>query len=250
MTDLIEEGIGLASAADGAGLRLRLLGGVGVVAHCPGVLGGKPHREIADIDVAVPRRDARAISGFLEGRGYTANKRFNALHGDTRMIFYGPAGKLDVFVGAFSMCHALELGKRLELDSPALTATDLLLTKLQIVELNAKDRGDIFALLLAHEVADSDLGPDGADAINAALIASLTSQDWGLQRTFELNFERLQEALGELGIDARDRELIRDRIARLGAEIEATPKSRKWKLRDRIGERKQWYETPEEVDRG
>ena len=136
MTALIDEGIGLAHAADGAGVRVRLLGGVGVVAHCPSTLEGKPHREIADIDVAVPRRDARALAGFLESRGYEANKRFNALHGDTRMIFHGPQGKLDVFVGAFSMCHALELDKRLELDAPALTATDLLLTKLQIAELN------------------------------------------------------------------------------------------------------------------
>jgi hypothetical protein len=29
--------------------------------------------------------------------------------------------------------------------------------------------------------------------------------------------------------------------------IEETPKSAKWKLRDRIGDRKRWYELPEEV---
>jgi hypothetical protein len=30
--------------------------------------------------------------------------------------------------------------------------------------------------------------------------------------------------------------------------IEGTPKSVKWKLRDRVGDRKQWYQDPEEVD--
>jgi hypothetical protein len=30
--------------------------------------------------------------------------------------------------------------------------------------------------------------------------------------------------------------------------IEAEPKGRGWKLRARIGERKRWYELPEEVD--
>jgi hypothetical protein len=233
MTDLIEEGIGLASAADGAGLRLRLLGGVGVVAHCPGVLGGKPHREIADIDVAVPRRDARAISGFLEGRGYTANKRFNALHGDTRMIFYGPAGKLDVFVGAFSMCHALELGQRLELDSPALTATDLLLTKLQIVELNAKDAHDASVLLTEHP-----LEPGDGDHIDVAYVARLTSDDWGLWRTVTATLNRLADLYPA----------VAGRCRELRSAIDAAPKTRRFKLRARIGERVTWYELPEETE--
>jgi hypothetical protein len=29
--------------------------------------------------------------------------------------------------------------------------------------------------------------------------------------------------------------------------LEQAPKSRRWKLRDRIGERKRWYELPEET---
>jgi hypothetical protein len=233
MTALIEEGIGLAQAADGAGMRLRLLGGVGVVAHCPSMLEGKPHREIADIDVAVPRREARALGGFLESRGYEANKRFNALHGDTRMIFHGPQGKLDVFVGAFSMCHALELDKRLELDAPALTATDLLLTKLQIVELNAKDAHDASVMLSEHPLASGD-----GDHIDVAYAARLTGDDWGLWRTVTATLHRLAEL----------HPAVADRCRELRAALDAAPKSRRFKLRARVGERVTWYELPEETE--
>lgn len=37
-----------------------------------------------------------------------------------------------------------------------------------------------------------------------------------------------------------------DRIGRLLAEMEAAPKSRKWKLRNRVGDRVPWYVLPEE----
>jgi hypothetical protein len=232
MTVLINEGIELAQAADAAGLKLRLLGGVGVVAHCPQVLGGQPHREIADIDVAVTRRDARQLTSFLEGRGYTAEKRFNALHGDSRMIFHGPAGKLDVFVGSFSMCHDLELDTRLALDSPALTATDLLLTKLQIVELNAKDAHDASILLTEHAIQS---GP--GDHIDAAYVAQLTGDDWGLWRTVTATLHRLSELYPA----------VSDRCRQLADVIQAAPKTRRFKLRARVGERVRWYELPEET---
>ena len=35
------------------------------------------------------------------------------------------------------------------------------------------------------------------DAVNAERITELTSNDWGLQRTFEMNLDRLREGLPE-----------------------------------------------------
>ena len=232
MTALINEGMALAQAAEEAGLQVRLLGGVGVVAHCPTALAGQPHREIADIDVAVSRRDARKLTGFLESRGYTAETRFNAMHGDARMIFHGPQGKLDVFVGAFSMCHELDINDRLALDYPALTATDLLLTKLQIVELNAKDAHDASVLLTEHELGEGD-----GDHIDTAYVARLTGDDWGLWRTVTATLQRLSELHPP----------VADRCRALGDALQRAPKSRRFKLRARVGERVQWYELPEET---
>ncbi|HWF74270.1 MAG TPA: nucleotidyltransferase family protein [Solirubrobacteraceae bacterium] len=230
---LIDEGMELAQAAEAEGIKVRLLGGVGVVAHCPQVLAGQPHREIADIDIAVTKRDARKLTSFLEGRAYQAEKRFNALHGDSRMIFKGPAGKLDVFVGSFSMCHALELDDRLALDFPALTATDLLLTKLQIVELNAKDAHDASVLLTEHPIGAGD-----GDHIDGAYLGRLTGDDWGLWRTVTATLGRLSELYPA----------VADRCRQLGEVIEAAPKSRRFKLRARVGERVRWYELPEEAE--
>lgn len=232
MSGLIQEGMELADAAKERALRVRLLGGVGVVAHCPQTLGSRAHREIADIDIAVSRADARKLTGFMEERGYEAEKRFNSLQGDKRMIFHGPQGKLDVFVGAFSMCHALDLDRRLDKDFPALTATDLLLTKLQIVELNAKDAHDASVLLAEHEISAGD-----GDHIDSEHIGRLTGDDWGLWRTVTGTLEHLKRLHPEVGA----------RVDELRAAIEQAPKSRRYKLRARVGERVRWYELPEET---
>src|SRR6202030_4206358 len=122
---------------------LRLLGGAAIILHS----GGRPHRELGDLDAATRRSDGRALAGALATVGYEAEPRFNALHGDRRLIFHGPHGKLDVFVEVFEMCQRIELGPRLPLDSPTLPVSDLLLTKLQVVELNAKDADDAALLL-------------------------------------------------------------------------------------------------------
>lgn len=54
-----------------------------------------------------------------------------------------------------------------------------------------------------------------------------------------------QFALQLAGFEAAER--VADRLRRLRAELDTVPKSRAWKLRSRIGERKRWYELPEEV---
>jgi hypothetical protein len=233
MIELVDEGMRITHAAEEAGVKLRLLGGVGVVAHCPRVLAGNPHREIADIDVATSRRDARVLTGLLEGLGYEPERRFNALHGDTRMIFRGPTGKLDVFVGAFSMCHALEIDERLALDFPSLTATDLLLTKLQIVELNAKDAHDASLLLAEHPI-----GEGNGDHIDVVYVQRLTGDDWGLWRTVTATLEQLSQL----------HPVVADPCRRLADAVHAGPKTRRFKLRARIGERVRWYELPEETE--
>jgi hypothetical protein len=40
---------------------------------------------------------------------------------------------------------------------------------------------------------------------------------------------------------------VLDKVEVLWSRIEAEPKSRRWKRRDLIGDRKRWYETPDEV---
>jgi hypothetical protein len=111
------------------------------------------------------------------------------------------------------------------------------------VELNEKDVRDTVLLFHGHEVADHD-----DDAVNGQRIAALCASDWGLWRTITANLARSGEMLDGYDLPGEDRERIADRVKAVLHRIEQAPKSRGWKLRAKIGERKRWYELPEEVD--
>ena len=225
---LIEEGRSVVARTDAAGLPLRLLGGVGIALHC----GGVPYRPFADLDAITTGKAARGVAAELAAAGYEPHTRFNAMHGDRRLAFDGPHGKLDVFVGRFEMCHRIDLFDRLMLETPTITATDLLLTKLQIVELNEKDVLDAALLLRAHELAEGD-----GDHIDRARMCAVTKDDWGLWRT-------MTGALETIGQRAPD---VAERAIALAAVLEAAPKGRAFRMRARVGERKRWYSLPDEV---
>lgn len=271
---LQDEARRLLAAAAAEGVPLRLLGGMGIRL----LLGERldPHfqREVEDLDFITTRRAGAAVERLLAAQGWAPVRHFNAVNGRARLLFGEPAGerRIDVFVGSFRMCHELPLAERLEVCEETLPAAELLLTKLQIVALNAKDRGDLYALLLGCAVAEDDGESRGAlggaslqqqargggpaagerpagPAINAPRIAALAAEDWGLYHTLELNFLRLREGLMDTGLDASHRERIEARIAALGAALQRAPKSRGWRLRARVGERRRWYEDPEEIAR-
>jgi hypothetical protein len=46
-----------------------------------------------------------------------------------------------------------------------------------------------------------------------------------------------------------ERELTRARVTSIQQAIDEAPKTSKWKLRARVGDRVRWYEDPEEVER-
>src|SRR5262249_35192097 len=118
---------------------------------------------------------------------------------------------------------------------------DLLLTKLQIFAVNEKDQRDIFNLLYGHKLTDDDAG------INVAYIAKLCARDWGLWRTATMNIERARGAAQRFQLAPEDEAIVLSRLDDLRKRIDAEPKSAKWKLRARVGERVQWYEDPDEI---
>ena len=66
---LVAEGVALVGEMDTRGLTVRLLGGAGIVLHCERTLGGTPHREIADLDVLIPRAESREVAAALACHG-------------------------------------------------------------------------------------------------------------------------------------------------------------------------------------
>jgi hypothetical protein len=151
-----------------------------------------------------------------------------------------------VMVDRLAMCHTLDLRPSLGNDSVTLDPADLLLSKLQIVELTAKDARDITHLLSAVPVGDEGTAHP---FISTVRFGAVLAGDWGWWRTVTTNLERLP------GLIADSPGLVppqaacdpAGQAARLLAVAAAAPKSVKWKLRAGVGDRVRWYELPEEV---
>jgi len=240
LEDPIAEAGRIAEAAKRAGVKVKLLGGAGINMHSPSA--GRPplKRKYGDLDYAISKRDRKSVLSLFPSLGYEANERFNLMNGDTRLYFYdtGHGRQVDIFIDMFKMSHVIDLRGRLNGDGPCASPADLLLSKLQIYEINRKDLIDVIALLLDHAIGE------GEDAIDARYVARLACEDWGLCRTVQLNIPKLLHTLDELDVD---REVVRSRVAEIQAAIDAGPKPLKWRLGAQVGDRLQWYELPEEV---
>ena len=185
-----------------------------------------------------------AATKLFEDLGYQGDHQFNGLNGHRRLLFYDAANerRVDVFVGRFEMSHMWPLERRLTVSEKTIPLSDLLLTKLQIFAINEKDQRDILNLLHGHELTESD-----SNGINAAYLAQCCAGDWGLWRTATFNIEHARTAVARFGLQPHDEAIVISRLDGLRRQIDAEPKSTKWKLRARVGERVQWYEEPEEV---
>jgi hypothetical protein len=244
LPQILDEARRLTATAVERDVPIRLVGGLAVRIRVDDTFHPGLSREYKDIDLVTLKGRSKPVGRFLEEMGYEPAEQFNAMNGSERLLFYDMANErqLDVFVGAFRMCHAIPITERITLDPLTLPLAELLLTKLQIVHLNEKDLRDLMAILHHHDVADED-----GDTINAAYVARLCAEDWGLWRTTKMNVDRVRERVEDYDLAAHERETVTQRLDRLWARIEAEPKSRGWRMRDRIGDRKRWYDEPEEV---
>jgi hypothetical protein len=235
--DVFAEGARVLDAAAREGVPLRLLGGVAVRLRARNGLPPTLERSCGDLDFVTAKGASAPVQRFLRGLGYEPHVSFNALNGKERLLFFDTAHdrQVDVFVGAFRMCHEVPIGDRLEVDETSIPLAELLLTKLQVIELNEKDVRDAVAILHEREIGEQD-----GETVNGARVAALCAEDWGLWRTITHNLEACRSRLGEYGVD------VGGRFAELIERIEAAPKSRGWRLRAKVGERKRWYELPEE----
>lgn len=239
----VAEAVAIVDAARRKDIALRLLGGVAIYLHSGPRHGVSPWRVFGDLDFIGRHADVKKINEVFTGLGYDADHEVNTLHGRYRLLFAKPGSgqRIDVLLDVFQMCHRLPLVERLGVDSPTISLADLLLTKLQIRELNRKDADDIAFLLSVHPIADHD-----DEAVNGAYVARLCSHDWGLYRTTSDNLARLADFDAPADVD---RDVLRSRVHALQQRIDDAPKSAKWRLRAKVGTRYPWYEEVEELDR-
>ncbi|MCS7050068.1 MAG: hypothetical protein NZL87_00470 [Thermomicrobium sp.] len=244
LADIRDEVRRILEAAAEREVTLRVLGGVAVYLHSPSATHRALQRSYRDADFVGLSAQKRGIEALFVDLGYQADREFNTLHGHQRLFFWDPnhERQVDVFLDQLRMCHTLDLRQRLALDRETLPLADLLLTKLQIWEANEKDLVDIVALLHDHP-----LGYGDEETIDLRRIIDILANDWGWYRTAKENVERvrmliLERELSEEFVSLR-------RLEELWRAVEEAPKSRSWKLRAVVGERKRWYELPEEVRR-
>jgi Uncharacterised nucleotidyltransferase len=244
LEDIVSEGERLLGIASDRDVPLRLLGGVAVRMKAPEVPPSLA-RQYKDIDFAVTKKGGGAADKLLREAGYEPHVAFNAMHARERGLYYdeGNGRQVDLFIEAFRMCHEIPLGKRLEVETETVPLAELMLTKLQIIEVNEKDIRDTVLLFHGHPIADHDDG-----AINGGQIAALCADDWGLWRTITANVDRCRSHVGDYELSGEDRERIESRFDELLQRIEDEPKSRGWRRRAKVGDKKIWYELPEEVE--
>jgi hypothetical protein len=243
MTAIAEEATTLVDLARERGVVVRILGGLAVRILCPRLPARS--RDGQDLDLATRGSSRSALTELLTERGYVGDRHFNALHGNKQLYFVnGKTGvPIDVLIDKLEMCHTLVFADRLARMPYTLDPLDLLLTKLQIVQLNEKDVDDCLQLLVTYPVGDSD----EAGTIDLRVFRSIVGDDWGWWRTVTQNLDRLRSVLGEPRAAIEGGEL--DPVGQLEALVQAAeeaPKSRRWRLRARVGDRVRWYELPEE----
>lgn len=245
------------------------MGGLAVWLTSPSVRQPPYARSYRDMDFVALSRDTQQLRTFLDEQGYEPDRLFNAIHGAQRLIFQARAAawSIDVILDELRMSHRLDLRDRLTGPRSTLPLADLLLTKLQVWEVNEKDLGDALCLLVDHPLAgdgrDGTAGRSGVDAsegqgpveaveaieaIDLARLRAVLGADWGLCHTVERNLGRLAE-LGRAKPPTGARFDSTAQVDALLSAIASAPKSIGWRARAQVGERVRWYETPEEVRR-
>lgn len=232
------------------GMELRLMGSIAFQVRCPNFsfLFKKLGRDkFPDIDFVALSKQWSEIIQLIKDLGYIHDERRTYLH-PKRVIFYSQNedSKIEIFFDELQMCHTIDLRNRLIADHQTLPLADLLLQKMQIVEINKKDVIDTLVLLREHNVGETD-----NKTLNCDYIAKLLSDNWGFYYTVTANLKRIRDEFLPTfpALSKEDIEVIDSRIEAILKRIEKAPKSLKWKIRSKIGTKKKWFNEVEEITR-
>jgi len=244
LNSVMKLALSILQEAGNRGIHLKALGGVAINLLCAQAQAKYPMlaRLPGDIDLIGLSEDASRIGEVVGKVGFTPDKEFNFLNARERMRFARDAIRLDILLDIFRMCHTWSLRERIQTpDSLTIPLGDLLLTKLQIVELSEKDLKDIAALVVTLD----DIRPEQRNAVTS-YVAEKTARDWGLYHTCCLS-------LGTLGAWISSDQFLSSRsvvergIATVTGSMYQANKSGWWYIRSLVGPKIRWYSRPEEV---
>ncbi len=237
----------IVKAAEESGVLLRVIGSLAFQMHCPkyGYLQQAMGRAYTDIDFAGYTKQQKAVQALMAKMGYVDNQEIFIVSGGERSIFdRAEIGlHIDVFWEKLDFCHVIRWTGRLEVDNPSIPLAELLLEKMQIVQINEKDIIDTIMLLLEHPLGDID-----KETINIKLVSELCAADWGLWRTTTMNLGKVRQlAQTYEQLTPEQKATIDSQIQKALTRIDSEPKSMAWRLRARVGDRVKWYKEVDEV---
>ena len=249
----LEEGKRLVDEATKRGIPIRLLGGVAIRFHCLEFIGfakklvrlGEGQQEYTDLDYMSYSKYRDKMKDFFKEMGYEKRPTTMSTAATQRQIYFHPKGWffVDVFFDKLLAAnHPLDFRGRLDLDTPTVTPTDLLLEKIQIVFPGEKDVKDTVLLVVSHQISLQE----EKNKINAKFISELLASDWGFWYTVTTNLKGLKQYILEVGSLSDDaRQDLSKKIDTLLEIIEKETKSTGWKMRSLVGAKKQWYKPVE-----
>jgi hypothetical protein len=234
------EGDRLVSAANAEGVALRLLGALAFAKRCPGHarLQETLKRVYTDIDFAAYGRQVDQVRALLAREEYVEDELMYVESEGSRLVLNHPETDLhlDVFLDKLEFCHSIPWKGRLETHDMTIPLAEMLMQKMQIVQINEKDIIDTIMLLLEHPLTDDDAG------VNIGLVARVCAKDWGWWRTLTMNLEKVKQMAASYdALPEAERRRVAEQVDEALTRIEREPKSIGWKMRARIGDRKRWY---------
>ena len=178
------------------------------------------HRGIADVDIIVRPNHITKLENYFMGKGYAANVGVKMLYGNSRRSFRLENNiSIDVFIGNITLCQEISILERFDLSYPTITPSDLFLTKIQKINLSEKDVFDI-CFILGYDV-------------DFQYIIDLSSKNWNWWKTLNTNIPFL--------LNKNISENNKNLLTGLLSKINSNEKTINWKLRNIVGERRQWY---------
>jgi hypothetical protein len=234
-------------ASDEAGILLRVIGSLAFQMHCQqfGYLQAAMGRAYTDIDFGAYSKQSKQIQEMMARLGYVENREVYIASEGERAIYDKPNAGLhvDIFYEKLDFCHAIYWEGRLEVDSPTIPLTELLLEKMQIVQINEKDIIDTIMLLLEHPLGEVD-----KETINIKLAAQLCAKEWGLWRTTSMNLKKVKQLAHSYSqLTAEQKTKIESQVDQILERLDNEPKPMAWRIRARVGDRVKWYKEVDEV---
>jgi hypothetical protein len=218
MDAIIEDALRLTESARLIGLEIRLLGSVAVVLYC-GSAAGRPS-PVKDVDVVTVYENQKRWQRFLAEGGWQISPEL-LLVSERRETYSNQRypWTLDTYYDGIDGNHRVDLRNRIGEAYPAVSTSDLVLTKLQRQSLRPEDVWDCCSLW-------GQRGP-----LDVSYIASALCVDWGFYTTATDNLAQIGQ------VDSG----VADVIQNLASAIWRRPKSCRWHLRALIGRRARWW---------